>query len=122
MSEILVLVSVIGFGVSFANGANDVSKSIATLVGSGIANYGRAIAWGTLWTAFGAAVAAFFTHAMLQTFGSISRSSTIHPFSTAIADRRDCWYGSLDCNSHLRELTCINHSCDRRLPHRSFDL
>ncbi len=44
MSEILVLVFVIGFCVSFANGANDVSKSIATLVGSGIANYGRAIA------------------------------------------------------------------------------
>jgi len=85
MSEILVLVFVIGFCVSFANGANDVSKSIATLVGSGIANYGRAIAWGTLWTAFGAAVAAFVTHAMLRTFGSISRSSTIHPFSTAIA-------------------------------------
>ncbi len=45
MSEILVLVFVIGFGVSFANGANDVSKSIATLVGSGIADYRRAIAW-----------------------------------------------------------------------------
>lgn len=85
MSEILVLVFVIGFCVSFANGANDVSKSIATLVGSGVANYGRAIAWGTLWTAFGAAVAASVTHAMLQTFSSISRSSTIHPFSTAIA-------------------------------------
>ena len=85
MSEILVLVFVIGFCVSFANGANDVSKSIATLVGSGIANYGRAIAWGTLWTASGAVVAALVTRAMLQTFGSISRSSTIHPFSTAIA-------------------------------------
>ena len=85
MSEILVLVFVIGFGVSFANGANDVSKSIATLVGSGIADYRRAIAWGTLWTAFGAVIAAFVAHAMLQTFGSISRSSEIHTFSTAIA-------------------------------------
>lgn len=32
MLEILVLVFVIGFCVSFANGANDVSKSMATLV------------------------------------------------------------------------------------------
>lgn len=69
----------------FCQWCNDVSKSIATLVGSGIVHYGRAIAWGTLWTAFGAAIAAFITHAMLQTFGSISRSSTIHSFSTAIA-------------------------------------
>jgi len=85
MLEILFLVFVIGFCISYANGANDVSKSIATLVGSGISDYRRAIAWGTLWTAFGAVVAAFVTRAMLQTFGSISRSSTSHPFSTAIA-------------------------------------
>lgn len=85
MLEILFSVFGIGFCISFANGANDVSKSIATLVGSGIADYRRAIAWGTLWTAFGAVVAAFVTRAMLQTFGSISRSSTIHPLSTAIA-------------------------------------
>lgn len=85
MGETLVLVFVIGFCVAFFNGANDVSKSIATLVGSGTANYRHAIAWGTLWTAFGAVIATFVTRAMLQTFGSISRSSSIHPFSTAIA-------------------------------------
>src|SRR5881296_388565 len=35
--------------VAFANGANDVSKGIATLVGSGVTNYRRAVAWGSLW-------------------------------------------------------------------------
>jgi hypothetical protein len=44
----------IGFVVAFANGANDVSKGIATLVGSGLTDYRRAIQWGALWTALGA--------------------------------------------------------------------
>jgi len=34
-----------------ANGANDVSKGIATLAGSRRATYRQAIGWGTLWTA-----------------------------------------------------------------------
>ena len=36
--------------LAFANGANDVSKGVATLAGSGRASYRTAIAWGTLWT------------------------------------------------------------------------
>ena len=40
--------------LAFANGANDVSKGIATLAGSGRATYRQALAWGTLWTAVGA--------------------------------------------------------------------
>lgn len=56
--------------LAFANGTNDVSKAIATLVGSGIANYGTAIAWGTFWTMVGAAVSAFVASAMVKTFSS----------------------------------------------------
>lgn len=56
--------------LAFANGTNDVSKAIATLVGSGIANYRSAIAWGTFWTMVGAAVAGSVATAMVKTFSS----------------------------------------------------
>jgi inorganic phosphate transporter, PiT family len=56
--------------LSFANGANDVSKGIATLVGSGITNYKKAIIWGTIWTIAGATIAAFFALEMVKTFSA----------------------------------------------------
>lgn len=47
----LALLGVIGAAVlAFANGANDVSKGVATLAGTGRTSYRAAIAWGTLWT------------------------------------------------------------------------
>lgn len=55
--------------LAFANGANDVSKGVATLVGSGITNYRRAVAWGTLWTGAGSVLALYAASAMLATFG-----------------------------------------------------
>jgi len=39
--------------LSFANGSNDVSKSVATLAGSGITSVRKAIYWGTIWTVAG---------------------------------------------------------------------
>jgi PiT family inorganic phosphate transporter len=54
--------------LAYANGTNDVSKAIATLVGSGIANYRTAIIWGTIWTTVGAAVSSVVAGAMLKTF------------------------------------------------------
>lgn len=42
------------FLLSFANGANDVSKSIATLAGAGVASLSKAVNWGVLWTLVGA--------------------------------------------------------------------
>ncbi len=56
--------------LAFANGANDVSKAIATLVGSGITNHRTAIAWGTAWTVIGACASALVATAMVTTFGS----------------------------------------------------
>ena len=75
MITILLFLSVIM--LSFANGANDVSKGIATLVGSGITNYKKAILWGTIWTMAGAIVAAFFALEMVKTFsvGGIVKST-----------------------------------------------
>ncbi len=64
----LLVVSVVA-ALAFANGANDVSKGIAPLVGSGVAGYRPAIAWGTAWTAAGAVLGAAFAGAMLATFG-----------------------------------------------------
>lgn len=57
------------FALAFANGANDVSIAIATFVGSGVTDYRSAIAWGTVWTVVGAALAAFVASAMIKRFG-----------------------------------------------------
>ena len=56
--------------LAFANGTNDVSKAIATLVGSGVTNYRTAIAWGAFWTMVGAALAASVATAMVKMFSS----------------------------------------------------
>ncbi len=40
--------------LAFANGANDVSKSAATLVGGQLTHYSQALRWGSLWTTVGA--------------------------------------------------------------------
>ncbi len=60
----------LGFGLAYVNGANDVSKGIATLVGSGVTNYRRAIIWGSLWTAVGGLLGAVLAKAMVSTFGN----------------------------------------------------
>ncbi|HSH79969.1 MAG TPA: inorganic phosphate transporter [Herpetosiphonaceae bacterium] len=57
-------------GLAYANGANDVSKGIATLVGAGVTDYRRALLWGTLWTGVGAAASAFAARELVATFSS----------------------------------------------------
>lgn len=72
--------------LAYANGANDVSKAIATLVGSGVANYRIAILWGTCWTMLGAGVAAFVAGAMVKTFSQgLVQTDTVIPPAVAIA-------------------------------------
>src|SRR6058998_2133805 len=56
--------------LAYANGTNDVSKAIATLVGSGVTNYRTAIIWGTIWTTVGAAASGVLAGAMLNTFSA----------------------------------------------------
>lgn len=70
--------------LAFANGTNDVSKAIATLVGSGVTNYRTAIWWGTLWTVAGAGTAALVASAMVKTFsnGLIQTSTALLPTVT----------------------------------------
>src|SRR3989454_5878879 len=56
--------------LAYANGTNDVSKAIATLVGSGVANYRSTVLWGAIWTTVGAAASGVVAGAMLNTFSS----------------------------------------------------
>src|SRR4051794_1750897 len=72
--------------LAFANGTNDVSKTIATLVGSGITNYQTAIVWGTVWTVFGACASMVAASAMVKTFSSgLIVSGTAIPATLALA-------------------------------------
>jgi len=82
--EISLLTFALAFALAFANGSNDVSKAIATLVGSGITDYRSAIAWGTVWTVVGAGVAAFVASAMVKTFshGLVQAGTVIGPTVT----------------------------------------
>jgi PiT family inorganic phosphate transporter len=68
--EFSLLAFILVLALAFANGTNDVSKAIATLVGSGIADYRTAIVWGTAWTMIGAGASAFVAAAMVKTFSS----------------------------------------------------
>lgn len=82
--DISLLAFALVFALAFANGSNDVSKAIATLVGSGVTDYRSAIAWGTVWTVVGAASAAFVAGAMVKTFshGLVQTGTIIEPAAT----------------------------------------
>jgi PiT family inorganic phosphate transporter len=55
-------------GVAFANGANDVSKGVATLVGAGLARERRALLWGAGWSILGVAAALVLSRGLVATF------------------------------------------------------
>lgn len=65
--------------LAFANGSNDVSKGIATLAGSGVTDYRRAIGWGTIWTVIGGMLSIFLSMAMVHTFANGIVSNTTGP-------------------------------------------
>lgn len=67
MTAVLVLLVL---AVAFANGANDVSKGVGTLVGSGLATYRRGLAWGTIWTVAGALAAIVLSVGLIKTFST----------------------------------------------------
>lgn len=78
------LAFILVLALAYANGTNDVSKAIATLVGSGITNYRATILWGTCWTMIGAGAAAFLAGAMVKTFsqGLVQTGTVIPPTVT----------------------------------------
>jgi inorganic phosphate transporter, PiT family len=80
--------------VAYANGANDVSKGVGTLVGSRLATYGRALGWGALWTAAGATAALSLSGSMLKMFstGLVARSiAQVPAFPLAVATGAFVW-------------------------------
>lgn len=80
------LAFILVLALAYANGTNDVSKAIATLVGSGITNYRAAILWGTCWTMIGAGAAAFLAGAIVKTFSQgLVQSGTIIPPTVTMA-------------------------------------
>ncbi len=86
MSIELVAVALAGSLVAYFNGANDVSKGIATLVGSGLTNYRRAILWGTVCTGLGGMSGALLASAMVKTFGNgLLTNGTVPTFIAALA-------------------------------------
>lgn len=85
MSLVILLLTL---ALAAANGANDVSKGISTLFGSGVANYRRAVVWGTIWTAAGGLAAAFASQKLVATFNGASllaSGSGSEPFILAVA-------------------------------------
>jgi inorganic phosphate transporter, PiT family len=86
MSLMVIVLVGLGFGLAYVNGANDVSKGVATLVGSGVTNYRRAMLWGAIWTAAGGLLGAVFAKAMVTTFGNgLLAPSTTPTLAAALA-------------------------------------
>src|SRR5258708_34803414 len=86
MSLTIVAIALISGLVAYANGANDVSKGIATLAGSGVSSYRRAILWGALWTTCGSIAALGLSRTMVTTFGrGLLAGSVVPTFPAAIA-------------------------------------
>jgi PiT family inorganic phosphate transporter len=67
--------------LAYANGTNDISKAIATLVGGKVADYRKAVLWGVLWTIAGAWLGGTFAAAMVKTFttGILSEAVALPP-------------------------------------------
>ncbi len=84
--ELSLLALLLVMALAYANGTNDVSKTIATLVGSGVTDYRAAIIWGTMWTVAGAGLSALVASAMLKTFSAgLIQQGTATPPALALA-------------------------------------
>ena len=66
-SWVLVIIGATLF-VAYANGANDNFKGVATLFGSGVADYRRALGWATATTAAGSLAAFFLASRLIDVF------------------------------------------------------
>jgi PiT family inorganic phosphate transporter len=70
MITALAIITLLVLALAWANGANDVPKGVATLVGNGSAGARRAILWGTLWTVLGGVAAVIWGAALIRMFSS----------------------------------------------------
>ena len=91
MTVLLILSVVL---LSFANGANDNFKGVATLWGSGVTTYGRVIAWATGFTFLGSLTALWLGSALAAKFSGTKlldpAIATQLPFLVAVALGAGC--------------------------------
>lgn len=90
----VLAVLVLTLVLAAANAANDVSKGVATLVGSGLASVRRAIAWGIITTAAGGMVGAFAAQGLVKTFsggGIVAGAPAGAPFFLSVAVGAVLW-------------------------------
>jgi PiT family inorganic phosphate transporter len=88
MLLMIALLLLLTLALAFANGANDVSKGIATLVGSGVTSYRAAVTWGSVATFAGAITAASLTQRLVATFsgkGIVTNPTDAPAFLLAVA-------------------------------------
>ncbi len=88
---LLILVVVL---VAFFNGTNDISKGVATLVGSGLCKYRVALLWGTVWTVAGGLLSFFVASALLKVFSAGLIASDVElttSFSIAVGSGVFLW-------------------------------
>ena len=71
--------------LAFANGSNDVSKSVATLVGSGVTDHRRALRWGTIWTVVGALLGGIGSGALAMRFAKSLGATAEHEAAIPLA-------------------------------------
>ena len=93
MLSAAILVGLAGL-LAYANGSNDVSKAIATLVGSGVTSFRAAVVWGTVWTVAGGLLAAFATQGLVKAFsgdGFLARPIPGPGFLSAVAVGSIAW-------------------------------
>ena len=85
----VVLLVLAGICLAYANGANDNFKGVATLLGSGTANFRRTLIWATGCTFAGSLVAILLAGELLKSFsgkGLIDESLVTRiDFATAVA-------------------------------------
>ena len=67
---VLIVVLLLTAALAAVNGANDVSKGVATLAGSGVTRYRTAIVWGAVTTLAGTLLSGLFAARMLKLFTS----------------------------------------------------
>jgi PiT family inorganic phosphate transporter len=93
MAGFLLLVA-LALLLAYANGSNDISKGISTLVGSGVSNFRMAVSWGTAWTVAGVVAAAFVSQSLVATFsgnGFLDRAVPGIAFPAAVAAGAIAW-------------------------------
>ncbi len=94
MSFALPAVALLAALLAYANGSNDVSKGVATLVGSGVSSFRRAVLWGTGWTVAGSLVAGFASQGLVSTFsgkGFLARPEVSAAFLASITIGATAW-------------------------------